>query len=267
MNNKLSKIIGARINTLLANQGKRQKDLAVALEVTDNTISYFVSGSRIPNTEQLKKIAEFFSVSADYLLGLTDAKTTDKDLRFVCDYTGLSEESIKIIKSRINGKCVIEVLNGILNNGQGSLFFVRLAQEFWAYKKTMREYLLLLDDYTSKEKKEKEKDIDHKTASKFMKKAEKLQDELSFKKFIVQNLAAELVSVYCEKEELRVKQIKENYSDFLDEVFTVNMVNMLCGAESYLDDSEREEIVDLLKKFSDSALKDGEQNADNSETQ
>ena len=46
----------------------------------------------------LKKYAEYFNVSADYLLGLTDAPTNDKDLRFVCDYTGLSEEAVESIK-------------------------------------------------------------------------------------------------------------------------------------------------------------------------
>lgn len=98
MNNELSKIIGKRINALLATQNKKQKDLAAALGVPDNTISYFVSGRRIPNTEQIKKIADFFSVSTDYLFGLTETQTTDKDVRFICDYTGLSEKSVDVLK-------------------------------------------------------------------------------------------------------------------------------------------------------------------------
>ena len=77
MNSDLSKAIGKRINTLLAEKERKQKELAAYLGVQDNTISYFVSGRRTPNTEQLVKIADFFNVSADYLLGRTNAETTD----------------------------------------------------------------------------------------------------------------------------------------------------------------------------------------------
>lgn len=100
MNNELSKIIGERINTLLANQGKKQKELAEYLKVPDNTISYFVSGKRMPNTEQIKKIAEFFNVSADYLLGLSAHSTQDKNLSFVANYLGIDENTCKIIHDK-----------------------------------------------------------------------------------------------------------------------------------------------------------------------
>lgn len=94
MNMITRKIIGQTINTLLAEQNKRQKDLAKELGVTDNTISYFVSGSRTPNLEQITTIADFFHVSTDYLLGRTNAKTQNADLRAICDYTGLSEAAV-----------------------------------------------------------------------------------------------------------------------------------------------------------------------------
>ncbi len=97
MNNELSKTIGMRINTLLGEQDKKQKDLAAYLGVTDNTISYFVSGKRKPNTEQLLEIARFFETTTDYLLGLSTVSTNDKDLQFICDYTGLDEETIEHI--------------------------------------------------------------------------------------------------------------------------------------------------------------------------
>lgn len=102
MDNELSKVIGNQINTLLGKQDRKQKELANYLGVTDNTISYFCSGKRTPNTAQIGLIADFFNVSADYLLGRTDAWTTDNKLKFVCEYTGLSEEAVQalcVIKS------------------------------------------------------------------------------------------------------------------------------------------------------------------------
>ena len=100
------KKIGQAINTLLAEQNKRQKDLAKELGVTDNTISYFVSGSRTPNLEQITTIADFFNVSTDFLLGRTKAHTQNTEIRAICDYTGLSEAAVSELhnnKELING--------------------------------------------------------------------------------------------------------------------------------------------------------------------
>ena len=94
-----NKKTGQRINELLALSGKKQKELAEYLGVAQNIISYFIKGTRTPNTRQIFQIATFFNTPADYLLGLTDCKKIDTDLQGVCDYTGLSEEAIKNIKT------------------------------------------------------------------------------------------------------------------------------------------------------------------------
>ncbi len=52
-------------------------------------------GQRTISTADLITYCQTFNVSADYLLGLSDAPTTDKDLQSVCDYTGLDEIIIK----------------------------------------------------------------------------------------------------------------------------------------------------------------------------
>lgn len=65
-----AKIIGQRINTALADRQMKQKELAAKIGVTDNTISYFCSGGRTPNTQQIIKIANVLGVTADFLLGL-----------------------------------------------------------------------------------------------------------------------------------------------------------------------------------------------------
>lgn len=63
-------VIGNRINILLKSSGKKQKDLAEFLDVTANTVSYYVTGTRTPNVEQIINIARFFEVSTDYILGV-----------------------------------------------------------------------------------------------------------------------------------------------------------------------------------------------------
>lgn len=92
MNNK--KIIGSRINSALAMNNTLQKELAKQLNVKDNIVSYWCKGERTPNTSQIIQIANCLNVSTDYLLGLSDVATNDKDLQFICDYIGLSAENV-----------------------------------------------------------------------------------------------------------------------------------------------------------------------------
>ena len=102
-------IIGQRINKALALRNIKQKDLAAHLNVTDNTISYFCSGKRTPNTLQIIQISKFLHVSSDYLLGITRYPTTDKDLNAICNYTGLSQLSVEFIVA-LNSKNIGDVL-------------------------------------------------------------------------------------------------------------------------------------------------------------
>lgn len=46
--------------------------LAKALDVSSTAIARWENGKRTPNIEQLRKLALFFNVSSDYLLGLID---------------------------------------------------------------------------------------------------------------------------------------------------------------------------------------------------
>ena len=141
MNNELSKTIGNRINTLLAQKKVKQKDLAAELGVTDNTISYFCKGSRMPNTEQILKISDFFGVSADYLLGRTGAETKDRDLRFVCDYLGFEEKTVNniSIKDRFVFPSAQRSHSFYSNLGQFFVFFEGEYSEI--YNKSVNKFL------------------------------------------------------------------------------------------------------------------------------
>ena len=95
MNEQTKQVIGKRIIAALAARDIKQKELAASIGVKDNVISFFCTGARVPNTEQVISIAKALNVSADYLLGLTENMTADKDLDAICCYTGLGEAAIK----------------------------------------------------------------------------------------------------------------------------------------------------------------------------
>lgn len=97
-----SKKIGCRINAALADRNKKQLELADYLHVQPNTISYFCSGKRTPNTMQIIEIAKFLNVSTDYLLGLSDVQTRDLETKELCQTLGLSEDAIWTLKQAKN---------------------------------------------------------------------------------------------------------------------------------------------------------------------
>lgn len=95
MNN--NKKIGTRINEALAKRNISQKELADYLGVKANVISYFCSGSRTPNSQQLIMIADRLKVSTDYLLCRTGTMSIDEITQKACDITGLTENAISAL--------------------------------------------------------------------------------------------------------------------------------------------------------------------------
>lgn len=74
-----------------------QSQLGVILNCDRTRIADIERGRSNPTLEDIKILKEYFNVSADYLLGLSDAATNDKDLQFICDYTGLSANAVKVL--------------------------------------------------------------------------------------------------------------------------------------------------------------------------
>lgn len=64
--------IGERLTSLRENKGYMQKDVAYKLEIAANTLSGYERNLRKPDTDALIKLAKFYNVSSDYLLGISD---------------------------------------------------------------------------------------------------------------------------------------------------------------------------------------------------
>ncbi len=65
-------VFACRLKDLRTDNKLSLKQLAKELNVSDVAIGRWEKQLRVPNIIELKKIAEFFNVSADYLLGLQD---------------------------------------------------------------------------------------------------------------------------------------------------------------------------------------------------
>lgn len=68
-------MIGNQIKRLRKEKDLLQKELAKELGLTQQTISLYESNKREPDSEILYKIASYFGVSVDYLLGISSERT------------------------------------------------------------------------------------------------------------------------------------------------------------------------------------------------
>lgn len=68
-------MFGERLRELRKSKSVSQMQLAVALGLTQNAIGMMERGYRGTTIDKLVLMAEFFHVSTDYLLGVTDDPT------------------------------------------------------------------------------------------------------------------------------------------------------------------------------------------------
>lgn len=74
-----------------------QEEFSEILDCNKGTVVDWEADTVQPDTDNLIKLADFFGVSVDYLLCRIDEK--NHDLKFVCEYTGLSEESVLVLRN------------------------------------------------------------------------------------------------------------------------------------------------------------------------
>ncbi len=78
-------------------KGTSQQLLADEIGVTKSTISLYEMGDNVPDAKTIVKLAEFYNVSTDYLLGLINIKSSNIDFQGIHRKTGLSEKAIETL--------------------------------------------------------------------------------------------------------------------------------------------------------------------------
>lgn len=133
-----SKLIGydgifvTRLRDLMKSAKATQQDVAAAVGTTRQAISQYADGSVQPNIEKLYKIAEYFNVSADYLLGFADVTASDVDDKAINKMLGLSEKAIAALKAAPSA-ATVNLLLEQTSNADGTV--LQLLQEIFDYTK------------------------------------------------------------------------------------------------------------------------------------
>ncbi len=79
-----------RLRELRQNLGKKQKDIASELNLSVQVYCNYENGLREPSFDTLIRIADYFKVTVDYLLGRTDPPQPIVQPRFLTLYNSLS---------------------------------------------------------------------------------------------------------------------------------------------------------------------------------
>lgn len=103
-----------RLKDLRLERGLLQSDIAKIINKSDRIVGFYESGERDMGTETLSKLADFFNVSIDYLLGKSDVRNLEKEeyhYAYHKDAEGLTDEEIsdalrfyKEMKNRMKNK-------------------------------------------------------------------------------------------------------------------------------------------------------------------
>jgi transcriptional regulator with XRE-family HTH domain len=90
-------MFGSKLTQLRKKAKLTQEIAALKLEMPRSTYSNYESGKREPDFETTNKIAQFFDVSVDYLLGRTDDPTItlSDDAKSILEVLDLADDELK----------------------------------------------------------------------------------------------------------------------------------------------------------------------------
>lgn len=104
-------MLGDRMRDLREEKGVSQEELAAALGITRLSVGNYERGQRKPDAEMIVKIARYFDVSADYLLGLSEVRTNSG--KSMQEEMGLSEAALETLRG-IHEDGFSEVFNKVV---------------------------------------------------------------------------------------------------------------------------------------------------------
>ncbi len=91
-------IFAQRLITLRENSGISQQQLAEAVGVTRQSLSLYEQSKRTIDIDLLSRIATYFNVTSDYLLGLSDTPSPDIEDQAICKKLGIEGETLEALK-------------------------------------------------------------------------------------------------------------------------------------------------------------------------
>ena len=196
-------VFSERLTQLREDRGLKRQEVADALEISRASLEYYEKGQRKPDIEVAARIAKYYGVSTDYLVGVSAAQVTaseNETLKTVCDYLGISEASA-------------EQVSYLTSIGYSTNMDAILSSEIIEILTTS------LDDY---DKKSIEKAIAYMTLSEAKTKKDKeslkeeyrqADDRLEFEGYKMWNRIKRVLDTLCHYSDEEIKDILEKSSN------------------------------------------------------
>lgn len=87
--------IGEQIKNLRLEKGYDQQDICAFLNIEQSTLSNYENDRRVPKPDMISKMADFFGVTTDYILGrTTNIELTKKDKMEIDEYLNNFENEL-----------------------------------------------------------------------------------------------------------------------------------------------------------------------------
>lgn len=118
-------LLSTRLKKLREDKNLMQKEVASYLNITTSAYGFYEQGKRSPTPEILSKLADYFNVSSDYILGRTDIRNYTENekvdskknellkAKFNKDNLELSKKEIEDLIEKL--ECLLEKLNDIID--------------------------------------------------------------------------------------------------------------------------------------------------------
>jgi len=108
-------VCAVRLRKLVEDTQTTQQELASELGVARQTVGQYLNGAVRPNSDAIKKIAEHFEVSADYIVGCIDDPTQDPAHKVLHKATRISSNSFLMLHQYADADILI--LNYLIERG------------------------------------------------------------------------------------------------------------------------------------------------------
>lgn len=190
------------------------RDVLINYEISDQYHSKFNTGFGM-RIEYIANLADFYEVSTDYLLGMTDTKSVSEKIKSSCQYTKLSESALEKLHEYVNDPkrtLCIKILSFMLENGHVQ----RITDILNNSLIKSYEYKLIYDDITGG------KELDELVST----------NELAFNKFAI--------NLYKEAQE----KLDKRYKSEIQQIVSNNIQDLIYAAQTTKDQME-----DIIKNF------------------
>jgi transcriptional regulator with XRE-family HTH domain len=93
-----------RLKQLREENNLLQREIAEKLNMPRSTYVNYENGSREPDVETIKKIANYYNCTIDYLLGMTEIRNSDEkqEFTFAMEYMKNNRITVKQLKALIH---------------------------------------------------------------------------------------------------------------------------------------------------------------------